>query len=89
MVEGILKAIGKTRTPISLPRTLMLGLSFPLAGVERILGIKLPINRVRIRKLIRSNNIWPEELRTLGYEYSYSLESAFRDWKADLPEDFA
>jgi nucleoside-diphosphate-sugar epimerase len=89
MVEAILKAIGKARKPLSLPRTLLLGLSFPLAGAERIFGIKLPINRVRVRKLIRSNNVWPERLRSLGYKYSYTLESAFCDWRQDLPEDFS
>jgi nucleoside-diphosphate-sugar epimerase len=89
MVEAILKAIGRTRMPLSLPPSLMLWLSFPLAGVERIFGIKLPINRVRVRKLVRSNNIWPEQLRSLGYEYSYTLESAFCDWRQDLPEDFS
>jgi nucleoside-diphosphate-sugar epimerase len=88
MVEAILKAIGKTRKPLSLPPKLMLGLSFPLAGVERLFGIKLPINRVRVRKLIRSNNVWPDQLRSLGYEYSYTLESAFLDWREDLPQDF-
>ena len=89
MVEAILKVIGKTRKPLSLPPKLMLGLSFPMAGMEHIFGIKLPINRVRVHKLIRSNNVWPEQLRSLGYEYCYTLESAFRDWKADLPEDFS
>jgi nucleoside-diphosphate-sugar epimerase len=89
MVEAILKAIGKTRTPLSLSPTLLLGLSFPLVGVERIFGIRLPINRVRLRKLIRSNNVWPEQLRSLGYEYEYTLESAFCDWRQDLPQDFS
>ncbi len=89
MVEAILKAIGIRRAPLSLPPSLLLGLTLPLAGVERIFGIRLPINRVRVRKLVRSNNVWPEELRCLGYEYRYTLESAFRDWKTDLPEDFS
>ena len=89
MVEAILKVIGKTRMPLSLPPSVLVGLSFPLAAMERIFGIKLPINRVRVRKLVRSNNIWPEQLRFLGYNYRYTLESAFRDWKLDLPQDFS
>jgi GlcNAc-P-P-Und epimerase len=89
IVEAILSAMGKARRPLSLPRSLLLGLTFPLAGVERIFGIKLAINQVRVRKLVRSNNVWPEELRSLGYEYYYTLESAFRDWRQDLPEDFS
>lgn len=89
MVDAILKVVGKTHKPFSLPRTLLMGLSFPMAGMERVFGIKLPINRVRVQKIIRSNNVWPEELRSLGYKYSYTLESALRDWKGDVPQDFS
>jgi hypothetical protein len=89
MVVAILKVIGKTRRPLSLPKNLLLSLSYSLLAVERILGVKLLINPVRVRKLVRSNNVWPEQLRLLGYKYSYTLESAFRDWKQDLPQDFS
>jgi GlcNAc-P-P-Und epimerase len=89
MVGAIVKTIGKARRPLSLPPWMMLAVSYPISGIESVTGIKLPINRVRIKKLIRSNNISPEGLRTLGYKYHYTLESAFADWKADLPGDFA
>jgi GlcNAc-P-P-Und epimerase len=89
MVGAILRVIGKTRMPLSLPVWVLLVVSYPLAGVERILRIELPINRVRVHKLIRANNVWPEQLRALGYEYRYTLESAFGDWKEDLPQDFS
>lgn len=89
MVNAILKVISKTRRPLNVPAKLLLGLSYPLLGVERVFGIKLPINPVRVRKLIRSNNVWAEQLKSLGYKYNYSLESAFSDWKRDLPEDFS
>jgi nucleoside-diphosphate-sugar epimerase len=89
MVGAIVNAVGKPRRPLSLPRSLVLGLSYPLLVIERIFKVKLPINPVRVRKLSRSNNIWPEQLRRLGYKYHYTLESAFLDWKQDLPEDFS
>jgi nucleoside-diphosphate-sugar epimerase len=89
MVNAILKVIGKARKPLSVPLSLALGLSYSLLAVERVLGVKLPINPVRVRKLVRSNNVCAEQLKALGYEYSYTLESAFRDWKQDQPEDFA
>lgn len=89
MVNAILNAIGKTRTPISVPAKLLLGLSYPLRWVEWFFRIELPINPVRVRKLVRSNNVWAEQLKSLGYQYTYTLESAFLDWKRDLPEDFA
>jgi nucleoside-diphosphate-sugar epimerase len=89
MVGAIQGTLGKARRPLSVPPKLLLGLTYPLSGLERAFGVKLPINAVRVRKLIRSNNIWPEQLKSLGYTYSYTLESAFLDWKQDLPQDFA
>lgn len=89
MVDAILKVIGKKRRPLDVPQSLLMGLSYPCLMVERVLGIDLPINPVRLRKLVRSNNVCPEQLRLLGYDYSYTLESAFRDWKRDLPRDFS
>jgi nucleoside-diphosphate-sugar epimerase len=88
IVDAILRVIGKNRRPFSVPRTILLGLSYPLAGAARLFGFKLPINPVRVRKLVRSNNVWPAQLKSLGYQYTYTLESAFRDWKQDTPEDF-
>jgi nucleoside-diphosphate-sugar epimerase len=89
MVNAILRTIGKTRKPLSVPPGLLLGLSYPMVAVERLFRIKLPINPVRVRKLTHSNNVWPEQLKSLGYRYSYTLESAFSDWKRDVPEDFS
>ena len=43
---------------------------------------------MRVRKLFRSTNIEARRLRALGYKYSYSLQAAFEDWKADVPDDF-
>ena len=89
MVDAILKAIGRPRRLLSMPPRLVLCLSYPLLAVERIFRVKLPINPVRVRKLIRSNNIWPEQLKSLGYKYHYTLDSAFSDWRQDMPEDFS
>ena len=72
-----------------MPRGLLITLSYPLSGLERILGITFPINRVRIRKLFRSNNVLPAGLRELNYPYTYTLESAFSDWKKEVPDDFS
>jgi nucleoside-diphosphate-sugar epimerase len=89
MVKAILKVLGRDRGPLNMPRSLILGLSYPLLAVERTLGVKMPINPVRVRKLFRSNNVWPEKLRSLGYRYRYTLESALQDWKTDAPQDFS
>ena len=88
LVSAILKAMGRTRRLLSVPPSLLVGMTYPLQAIERMSGIELPINAVRVRKLVRSNNVWPEQLKSLGYVYSYTLESAFSDWKRDFPQDF-
>jgi nucleoside-diphosphate-sugar epimerase len=88
MVETILRVIDSKRIPLNLPRSLLLGLSYPISGLSRIAGIDFPINPVRMRKLFRSNNIQAQKLQSLNYQYAYTLESAFLDWKEDCPEDF-
>ena len=89
MVQAIQKVGGKSHSPLNLPRGLLLALSYPFSGFGRLLGVAVPINPVRVRKLFRSNNVLPERLKSLGYEYTYTLEQAFADWKLDLPEDFS
>jgi len=82
-------ARSECQNQLSLPPQLVLALSYPLLAVERVFGVKLPINPVRVRKLVWSNNVWPQQLESMGYQYTYTLESAFRDWKQDVPEDFS
>lgn len=88
-VEAIRKVAGIRRSPVSVPRSLLLGVSYPIDAVARTFGIRQPISPVRVRKLFRSTSIDPKGLRELGYQWKYSLEDAFEDWKQDLPTDFA
>jgi len=89
MVETILRVTGRNASPLNVPRSLLLALSYPVSAVAGALGMQVPINPVRVRKLFRSNNVAAEQLRHLNYKYSYSLESAFRDWMQDCPADFS
>jgi len=57
-------------------------------GFAKPLGFKHPFSPVRIRKLIRSNNILPNYLLKHGYEFQYSLYDAFSDWKKSCPEEW-
>lgn len=41
---------------------------------------------VRIRKLVRANDVRPSYLLNHGYVYAYDVVAAFRDWKAQDPE---
>jgi nucleoside-diphosphate-sugar epimerase len=89
MVETVLRVAGKNSTPWNLPRPLLLALSYPISAIGTALGMKVPINPVRVRKLFRSNNVAAEQLRYLNYKYTYSLENAFQDWMQDCPADFS
>ncbi|MDE3188476.1 MAG: NAD-dependent epimerase/dehydratase family protein [Acidobacteriota bacterium] len=88
-VDSIRRVAGIKRTPVSVPRRLLLGVSYPIDAVARALGIRQPVSPVRVRKLFRSTDIDPRGLRELGYTWQYSLDEAFADWKRDKPEDFA
>jgi len=91
-LEGFVNAIrsvtGIRRSPSSVPRSLLLGVSYPIDSVARVFGIRQPISPVRVRKLFRSTWIEPRRLRELGYQWKFGLESAFQDWKQDCPQDF-
>jgi GlcNAc-P-P-Und epimerase len=88
-VNAIRKVAGISRNPMSVPRSLLLGIAYPIDAVARTFGIRQPISPVRVRKLFRSTSIDPAGLRQLGYLWNYTLEEAFLDWKRDRPEDFA
>jgi len=72
----------------SVPYPLLLAASYPIEAVSRPLGLHQPISPVRIRKLVRSNNIVPGFLRAQGYPYQYTLEQALADWFRDRPEEW-
>jgi nucleoside-diphosphate-sugar epimerase len=87
-VNAIRTVAGIERAPLSIPRKLLLGVSYPIDFVASIFGIKQPISPTRIRKLYRSTNIEPRRLQELQYPYQYTLEESFADWKKNKPEDF-
>ena len=72
----------------SVPYRLLLLIAYLADGIAKPLGIKHPFSPVRIRKLVRSNNILPTYLAENSYPYQYTLESAFADWKTSCPEEW-
>jgi len=88
-VKAIQNAAGVRRPPLSVPRKLLLGVSYPIDAVAKTFRIRQPISPVRVRKLFRSTSVDPKRLRDLGYQWKYTLEEAFVDWKRELPRDFA
>ena len=88
IVSTIQSVLRKQRRVFSISRGLMMGVAYPVSHLASIFGIQQPVNPVRVRKLFRSTNVAPEQLQALGYHYTYTLESAFLDWKSDLSSDF-
>ena len=87
-VEAVCKVAGVQRTIPAIPYSLLLAAAYGIDLIARPLGIKHPFSPVRIRKLVRSNNIHPGYLVEHGYAYQYSLDSALADWKVDCPEEW-
>jgi GlcNAc-P-P-Und epimerase len=87
-VETIRKVAGIARAPLTAPRSLILGASYAMEGLASVFGIKQPVSPVRVRKMFRSTYIDPKRLRECGYQWKFSIEEAFQDWKLEVPDDF-
>lgn len=87
-VNMVCRVAGVKRLVPSVPYPMILLVAYILEIIARPLGIKHPFSPVRIRKLVRSNNILPSYLVKNGYNYIYTLESAFADWCASCPEEW-
>lgn len=87
-VNVVCKVAGVKRTLPGVPYRLLLTAAYAIDALAKPMGIKHPFSPVRIRKLVRSNNILPTYLAENGYPYLYTLESAFADWKQSCPEEW-
>ena len=72
----------------NVPSRLLFIIAHSINFIAKPLGIKHPFSPVRIKKLIRSNNILPSYLVENGYDFKYTLDEAFADWKKDCPEEW-
>jgi nucleoside-diphosphate-sugar epimerase len=87
-VKAVCKTQGIKRYVPTLPYKALIAVAYVIDALARPLGIKHPFSPVRIRKLVRSNNIIPTYLVDHGYQFWYSLDSAFSDWKKSCPEEW-
>lgn len=72
----------------SLPSHILLFIAHVIDSVARPLRVQHPFSPVRLKKLVRSNNILPSYLLENGYPFKYSLREAFIDWRNDFPEEW-
>lgn len=87
-VKAICKTQGITRFVPTVPYKALMCIAYCIDAVAKPLGIKHPFSPVRLQKLVRSNNILPTYLLEHGYQYQYSLDAAFADWRKDCPEEW-
>lgn len=87
-VAAIQEVKGCKRFVMSLPFNLLYPASFLIEIVSRLFAKKQPISPVRLRKLVKSNDIVPQYLLDQKYEFKYSLLSAMQEWKDLSPEDW-
>jgi hypothetical protein len=72
----------------TVPYKLLMGIAYLINAIAKPIGVKHPFSPVRIRKLVRSNNILPNYLVSQGYQFLYTLDSAFADWKKSCPKEW-
>lgn len=88
-VAAVCKVANIKRFVPSVPYFALLSIACAIDAIAKPLGIKHPFSPVRIRKLVRSNNILPSFLVNSGYKHLYTLESAMQDWKNDCPQEWS
>jgi nucleoside-diphosphate-sugar epimerase len=87
-IQAVCRVAGVERFVPAVPYPLLLGASYVVEAASRPLRLHQPISPVRIRKLVRSNNIVPNFLRQARYPYQYTLDQALADWHQECPEDW-
>lgn len=87
-VNSICACGGFARPRVSLPRSLLVAVSYPLAAAVQLMGKTPAINPIRMRKLSQPTYIEPLGLRSSGYRFHFTMEQAMADWKQDAPDDF-
>jgi nucleoside-diphosphate-sugar epimerase len=87
-VNVVCKVANVKRFVPSIPYWFLLSSSYCMDFLAKFLRIKHPFSPIRIRKLVLSNNILPTYLLENNYEFLYTLESAFSDWKESCPEEW-
>lgn len=87
-VASASEVLGTKNRVFSIPYGVLIAIAHFIETVLKPFGVKHPFSPVRIRKLVRSNNVQPLFLSENGYVFKYSLTTAMVDWKNSSPEDW-
>ena len=87
IVAAFGRVTGQPRSPMTAPLAPLL-LIASLFEVAAAAGLKTPIHRERVMKLVRSTRIAPAWLLANGYEFELDLDRALGDWAHETGDRF-
>lgn len=87
-VDTICKVAGIKRNVLRVPFIFLFLPSLVIEPLAKIFGINQPISPVRLKKLVKSNNIIPQVLADRGYIYRYTFEEALADWRSEAEAEW-
>lgn len=87
-VEAISKVSKKRIFIPSIPKIFIFIGAYLIELLAKPFGLNHPFSPIRIRKLVRSNNILPTYLSKNSYKYQFNLIEALKDWKKECPEEW-
>jgi nucleoside-diphosphate-sugar epimerase len=83
-IIGAIADLSGSRPPrANLPLAAMLVVAGGFEALGRA-GVRTPINRARILKLVRSTNVFPKFLVERGYPFATTLETGVRHWLDEM-----
>ena len=89
--QDIVQAFGRVRGSASSPLTIPTGLMLAAAAAFELantMGIRNPIHRQRILKLVQSTRVEPGWLLSRGYRFVHTLDTALEAWSSETSGRF-
>lgn len=85
-IVGAFKRIsGFTHSPPTVPLPVLMGAACVFEVAAKV-GVRTPIHRERVLKLVNSTKVWPGWLKENGYAFRSNLESALTAWRDESPD---
>ncbi len=88
IVQAFERVCGFRRNPPTLPIAPLLVAASVFEGLSAF-GVKTPIHRQRVMKLVQSTRIEPGWLKSVDYHFSTRLESALEAWRDETSGTFS
>lgn len=76
------------RRVININFIILLSIAYLLSTIAFVLRVSNPIHPTRVKKLLSSNKISSAKAINDGFNFSFTLESAFADWRIECPDDW-